>query len=224
MAKLNKKLFGNRNAGFTGGEGVASVTVAGAFTGFADATTTVTFTAPQLPGGVTATGTAIISAAGAVTGIAITNQGGGYTSIPTVTIADSDVGAEVATGTLTAVLTTQLNQSITAYAKTTNATTTAQVADIIKQRSTKRFKVITANGTAICELKSSALSGSASTDTGKMTITAVDSIGGTYFVTKIGARKCTVTRGTGTEFATDSSVPWTLGAAVLNTSVSIPNT
>jgi hypothetical protein len=57
-----------------------------------------------------------------------------------------------------------------------------------------------------------------------MTITATDSVGGTYFVTKIGARRCTVTRGTGTQFASDSSVPWTFGSAVLNTSVKIANT
>jgi len=118
---------------------------------------------------------------------------------------------------------TNQENAIFCYAKIDNSITNAEPADIIKQRSTKRFKVKTATGTAICELKSSALSSSAATDTGKMTIGATDSAGGTYFVTKVGARRCTVTRGTGTQFATNSSVPWTFGAAVLNTSVSIAN-
>lgn len=235
---MNQKYFGNRNIGSSstaaddniGGQGVASVTIGGVWSGFTQATSTVTFSAPQLPGGVTATGTVTITT-GAPTLVTITEQGSGYTAAPTVTIADSDVGAETS-GTATAVLTTDsgavgssTNQenAITVFAKTTDATTTAQVADIIKQRSTKRFKVMTANGTAICELKSSALSSSASTDTNKMTITATDSAGGTYFVTKIGARRCTVTRGTGTQFATESSVAWTFGAAVANQSVTLAN-
>lgn len=233
MAKLNQKYFGNRNIGTTGtsddkigGEGVASVTVAGTFTGFTDATTTVTFSAPQLPGGITTTGTVVINGSGAVTGITITEKGSGYTSAPSVTVADSDVGAETATGTLTAVLTTEsgapgssTNQenAIVAYAKTTSGGT-SKPADIIKQRSTKRFKVKTADGTAVCALKSSAVS-----TVGEMTITATDSAGGTYFVTKIGSRRCTVTQGTGTQFASDSSVAWTFSSAVQDESVKIPN-
>jgi len=118
---------------------------------------------------------------------------------------------------------TNQENAIFCYAKISDAITNAEPADIIKQRSTKRFKVKTATGTAICELKSSALSSSASTDTGKMTIGATDSAGGTYFVTKIGNHRCTVTRGTGTQFATNSSVAWTFGAAVANQSVTLAN-
>ena len=61
---LNKKYFGNRNIGSTsvttddsiGGNGIASVTIAGSWSGFTQATSTVTFSAPQLPGGVTLDG------------------------------------------------------------------------------------------------------------------------------------------------------------------------
>jgi hypothetical protein len=166
-----------------------------------------------------------------VKSVVINEKGSGYTGAETFTVTtySATTGAAPA-GTIVLTVDTgapgsNTNQenAITVFAKTTDATTTAQVADIIKQRSTKRFKVITANGTAICELKSSALSSSASTDTNKMTITATDSAGGTYFVTKIGARRCTVTRGTGTQFATDSSVAWTFGAAVANQSVTLAN-
>ena len=232
MAKLNQKYFGNRNIGTTGtsddnigGQGVASITLGGVnnSSGYA-LNDPLVISAPTLPGGVQAT--AIVSELGAsnkIVAITVTEKGSGYTSVPTVT---ESVGGLQGTLTFTAVLTTDTgavgsatNQenAIIVYAKTTSGGT-SKPADIIKQRSTKRFKVKTADGTAICTLKSSAVSAE-----GDMTITATDSVGGTYFVTKIGARRCTVTRGTGTSFATDSSVPWTFGSAVLNTSVSIPN-
>lgn len=232
---MNKKYFGNRNIGTTstttddgiGGEGVASVTVAGTFSGFADATTTVTFSDPQLPGGVTATGTAVI-VAGVVTGITITEKGSGYTTAPTVTIADSDVGAETATGTLTAVLTTDsgpvgssTNQenAIVAYAYIGGAN---KVADIISQKGARRFKVKTANGTEVCTL----VTGGTASAEGEMTITATDSDGGAYWVKKIGNKRATVVAkgvGGGSQFATDSSIPWTFGSAVEGQSVKIAN-
>ena len=105
---INKKYFGQTNIAATGegtgGEGVASVTVSVQGTGYTAATTTVTFSAPQIPGGETATGTAVINGSGAVTAITVTNSGSGYTSAPSVTVTDSDGGAEVA-GTYVAVLT-----------------------------------------------------------------------------------------------------------------------
>lgn len=220
---LNKKYFGNRNTGTTGtsddhigGEGVASVTISGSWASFTAGTTTVTFSAPTLPGGVTATGTAVIDGSGVVTGVTITETGSGYTAAPTVTIADSDGGGET-TGTATAVLTNSQVNSIYTYAKTTSGGT-SQLADIIRQVGGRRFKVKTADGTANCKLK-----GSAASSVGDMTIIAQDSAGGTYFVTKITAHKVTITRGTGTEFATGAAVRWTFGAAVLNTSVTLDN-
>lgn len=151
-----------------------------------------------------------------IVGTTITEKGSGYigTETFTTTRTNSSVGG-IPVGTI--VLTTDsgapgssTNQenAIIAYAKVANSVTTPEIADIVKQRGTKRFKVKTATGTAICELKSSALSSSGSTDTGKMTIMAVDDTNGTYYVTKIGARRCTIVRGNGTAFATDSSVPW----------------
>ena len=154
----------------------------------------------------------------------IDEKGSGYTGAETFTttrtnssIGNIPVGTIVLTADTGAVgSSTNQENAILAYANTTN--NGSKVADIIKQRSTKRFKVKTADGTAICTLKSSAVSA-----TGDMTIIATDSAGGTYYVTKIGARRCTLTQGTGTQFATDSSIPWTFGSAVLNTSVKIAN-
>jgi hypothetical protein len=218
---LNKKYFGNRNIGSAsvttddgiGGNGIASVTIGGVWSGFTQATSTVTFSAPQLPGGVTATGTVTITS-GAPTLVTMTEKGSGYTALPTVTIADSDVGAETS-GTATAVYqvdsgavgsATNNENAITAYAYVTGGS--RQVADIIKQVSSTRYKVKTATGTMICKLKSSASSAA-----GEMEIVATDATSGTYYVTKLTAHKATLTRGTGTVYVTGVATPWTFSTA-----------
>ena len=237
---LNKKYFGNRNIGSTsttadngiGGSRVASVTIGGTWAGFTGATTTVTFSAPQLPGGVTATGTAVIDGTGAVTGVTMTNYGSGYTSVPTVTIVDSDGGAET-TGTATAVLETDsgnvgsaTNQenAIRCYAYVTGGS--RKVGDIIKQVSTTRYKVKTADGTMICSLVTDGVANAA----GEMDITAFDSGSAgsnEYWVKKLTGRKAVVVvKGGGTggsQFATGTAIPWTLGSASASYSVKIDN-
>jgi len=89
---------------FIGSQGVASVTISGIWSGFTQATSIVTFSAPEISGGIRATGTVKITG-GVPTLVTITNTGSGYISPPTVTITDTDAGAET-TGTATAVLTT----------------------------------------------------------------------------------------------------------------------
>ena len=61
------------------------------------------------------------------------------------------------------------------------------------------------------------------TAAGEGSVQLTDSVGGTYFATKITARKATVTRGTGTAFATGASVKWNMTAAVLGDSLLIAN-
>jgi phage tail sheath protein FI len=58
----------------------------------------VTFSAPQIAGGVTATGTAVLSG-DTVVDITITNPGSGYTSAPTVTLGDAPSGGITAEAT-----------------------------------------------------------------------------------------------------------------------------
>jgi len=101
------KAIGGTLVGTTvsGGDQVASA-VATAGTGYTQATTTVTFSAPAA-GGIQATGTVTVTA-GAVAGITITNPGGGYITPATATITDTGVtpgtGATV-TVTMTTVVT-----------------------------------------------------------------------------------------------------------------------
>lgn len=232
---MNKKYFGNRNIGSTstttddgiGGEGVASITLGGTnnSSGYA-LNDPLIISAPDLPGGVQAT--ARVSELGAgnkITAIEVTEKGSGYTSAPTVT---EDVGGVQGTLTFTAVLTTDsgpvgsaTNQenAIVAYAYIGGAN---KVADIIGQKGARRFKVKTANGTGVCTL----VTGGAAAAEGEMTITATDSDGGAYWVKKIGNKRATIVAkgvGGGTQFATDSSIPWTFGSAVEGQSVKIAN-
>jgi hypothetical protein len=156
-----------------------------------------------------------------ISGVEITEKGSGYT---TVADAAPTFSAGVAAGT--SVLTTDsgnirsaTNQenAIVPYAKTTSGGT-SKIADIIRQASATRFQVRTADGTAVCALKASAVSAQ-----GEMTITATDSDAGTYFVTKIGNGRATIAQDTGTQFADGASVKWTFDAAEEGYSVKLAN-
>jgi len=207
---INKKHFGNTNDDGLGGEGLASVTVTGAGTGYTTGEA-VTISAPQLPGGTQAVATVVDDGSGGVDSVTVTTAGTGYTSAPTITFG---TGGADATGT--GVLTDSRTNAIAVTAFVTGGSNL--VADIEAQKAAKRFKVTTTTGTEVCALVT------ATPAAGKqMRITAVDSVGGTYFISKISARTCTVVRGTGTAFAEGAKVKWTKGAAVLNDSVSVNN-
>lgn len=80
---------------------VGVVTIGAGGTGYIPSETSVSFSAPNVTGGIQATGTAIISG-GVITGVTVTNPGSGYTSAPTITIASTGSGAS-ATATATKV-------------------------------------------------------------------------------------------------------------------------
>lgn len=91
-----------RNAVATPSGSVSSVTISSNGTGYTSAPT-VNIGAPQVAGGIQATGTAIRSG-GAVTGVTISAGGTGYTGTPTVTFSNPQVsGGTNATGTVTVV-------------------------------------------------------------------------------------------------------------------------
>jgi hypothetical protein len=227
---LNKKYFGNRNIGSAstrtddgiGGEGVGTIAVSGTFSGKTTATPfAVTISAPDLPNGVQATAT-ITFATGSTGTVTVTEQGSGYTAVPTATCA---LGGGAGTVTLTAALTVDTgpvgsasNEENTILMTARLAGGTAVVVDIKKQVSTNRYKVTDGTRTGIVKLKSSV-----ATAAGEGSVRLLDSVGGTYFATKITAHKATVTRGTGTAFATGASVKWNMTAAVLGDSLLIDN-
>jgi hypothetical protein len=219
---LNKKYFANTNyAKFgtanVGGESVASVTIGGSWANFTQATTTVVFSDPELVGGVTATGTVTVTA-GAPVSVTITNPGSGYTSAPTVTIADSDGGAET-TGTATAVLTANgaARQNSIKVEAQVGSGSEVLTGDILKQVSTTRYKVTTADGTAVCKLVTTNALGA-----NEMSIMATDASGGTYLVSKLTAHRAVLvpvanthggTTSAGSTYASGASAPWSFSAA-----------
>lgn len=124
------------------------------------------------------------------------------------TLSFGDTGAS---GQLTAVLaaTTTTANTIQANAWITGGTVGKQ-ADIISQRSARRYRVTNADGTDVCRLVP-ALPAAA----GEMSIIATDSDDGTYYVLKLDSRTATLVPGTGTQFANLAQVRWTsVGVAV----------
>jgi len=209
---LGKKFFGGdynyRQTGeAVGGEGVASVTVGGVNNSSGYTTgDAVTFAAPGIAGGQTATGT-IVATAGAIVSITITNAGSGYTSAPAVTAATGTIG----TTTLTAVLTTGADARRNAIAPQVRISSTNRTSgnDIVKQKGSTRFVCTSQDGTALCKLVA-ATPGAA----GEMAIVATDSQNSTYWVRRITKNKVELVQdtdgGTGFDFETGDTAKWTL--------------
>jgi hypothetical protein len=157
----------------------------------------------------------------------INEKGSGYTGAETFTVT-TDPATTGAAPVGTIVLTTDTgnvgsstNQenAILAYAYIGGS---RKLVDIIGQKGARRYKVTDGTNTAVCSL----VTGGAASAAGEMDITVLDSDSGAYWVKKLNNRRCTVVSkasGGGTQFATDSSVPWVLGAAVEDVSVSIAN-
>ena len=197
-----------------GGEGVAStsgnvaVTFSNRGAGYYTANAAVTFSAPQLPGGTTATGTVVLfSGNGAIQAVSLVNAGTGYTTKPSLTFLGAN--ATPAAGTITGGGLTAAVQNvlaISAFIPAADGGSSAVVGDIIKQVGAKRFKVLTAQGTGKCKLVAAAPAA------GEMTITATDSKNSTYYVTKIQERKVTLTQntngGTGFDYVTGTQAKW----------------
>ena len=108
--------------------------------------------------------------------------------------------------------------AIQAQALATTGGVVRQDTDIIKQENTQRFRVENADGVFYAKLVNAF-----PTVGGTMAINAVDSAGGTYWVTKITNRRCRVTRNTGTQFADGATVNWVFGTPIINVSVKIDN-
>lgn len=144
--------------------------------------------------------------------VVITEAGSGYIAAPAIAGYTSRGGITVATVVLNSVG----NGGIIAYAYTGAS---REIVDIVKQQSSRRYKVLGAGGT----VHSAELVAKSSDAANEMDITAVDSHSNAYWVLKITSRKALIVRkvlGDG-EFASNTIVKWTTGAAVENESVTI---
>lgn len=234
---IKTKFFGVPKGTGVGGEGVqyANVWIAG--NGYYTANVGVTFSAPQIAGGTTATGTVSLNGSGNVTAILITSAGSGYTSAPTASITGANASPASANVSIFASSTTQ--DAIYANAWVTGGSL-GKVADVVTQRSSRRYRVTNADGTSVCRLVPTGLNGVNSptvaaviaaagpTAVGEMTIMATDSAGGKYLVGKLESRTAllfpaAIGGSAGTQFAANTHVEWNVDSAVLNTSVVIDN-
>lgn len=90
-----------------------------------------------------------------------------------------------------------------------------------RQTGSKTFKITTTDGTADLLLVARP---SGSLSAGQCQLTATDSAGGTYYVSKITANHVTIgALGTGSQFSVGEKALWVFSGPVLNTSVSIPS-
>ena len=230
---LNKKYFANTNyqdfgtAG-VGGESVASVTApAGTLATLVNGTYTIpagSIGAPDITGGAKPVLTVTVTGATAYT-VTVVSAGSGYTSAPTITFAGSVAGG---TGSATPVATLTTGAAArqngikceTQYGSGDSEITTG---DVIKQVSTKRYKVQTSQGTGTFKLVTTEAKAA-----GEMSIKATDSDGNTYFVAKLTARKVVLVPAAlggsaGTQFASGASAKWSFTTTIEDAQVVIEN-
>jgi hypothetical protein len=195
--------------------GVKSVTVlqAGVYPIVAGSANTTTVTHGDLTAS-SATGCTLDIFYGVDT-ITVTEKGSGYRGTETVTFTAANVGQSETRATGTMVLTTDsgavgsaTNQenAIVIRANTSAGGTTAKVGDIIRQISTRRYKVRTADGIKICAL------GTDDTPAPNGAYIVATATGGTYYVTKLTAHHATLTTKTGDGALNGKAVKWTFGA------------
>jgi len=101
FGNLNTPNFGSVPLGSgVGGQGVASasVTASNTGTGYSQGAT-LSFSAPQLAGGTTATGTPVVTAAGGISSVTVTSAGSGYVTTVTMTVNTASSVSVNATGT-----------------------------------------------------------------------------------------------------------------------------
>lgn len=208
--------FGTPKGTGVGGEGVSSVTILSGGDGYFEANAAVTFSAPDITGGILATGTPILDGNGTVTGVTITDPGAGYTSAPTATFTGAN--ANVATANVVS-LTSSVSDAIfvSAYLLAADGGSSAVDSDIVKQVGARRYKVQNAQGTGKVKLVVT------SPAEGECRMTATDSDSGTYYVKKLESRTACLLPVTGTQFVEDEHVEWTLDTAEEGVSVVIAN-
>jgi hypothetical protein len=210
---IKKSFFGNLNPGGVGGEGISLVTLG--TNPVSTQTVQVVFGAPNLSGGVQAAGLAV-KTGNTVTSVTVTTTGSGYTSAPSVTFTGTNMSV---VGSATATLTSVYQNSIAISAFVPGGSS-AVSGDILKQESSRRYLVHTAQGTGQCRLVDT------TPTEGQMTIAATDSLGSTYYVTKLTARRAILTTatngGSGFEYTSGAVAGWTLGSATTGT-VSVSN-
>ena len=148
--------------------------------------------------------------------IAVTQKGSGYTSPADAAVSFSGTTGAAATAVLTTDsgartpgtnynAATNQDNSIIIRAKTTSGGT-VKIGDIQQQKGSHRYKIKTADGTAVCKLVATT---SLAVNEAYMVATAT---GGTYYVTKLTAHKARLVTKTGDGVLNGKTVKWTFGS------------
>jgi hypothetical protein len=131
--------------------------------------------------------------------------------------------------TMTAAVTTGNTIQANAFISVALGGLGGRLSDITSVKGSRRYRVTNDQGTDTVRLIKSTEVAAANTGVGPhaaglMTISATDSAGGTYFVTKLDGRTATVSpagAAPGGEFAANAQVIWSMNAAVINTTVKL---
>jgi hypothetical protein len=220
---IKKSYFKNKDNTPFPGSSVSTLTFSNTGAGYFAANVAITLSAPQLPASVQATISNIaLNGNGAITTYTI-NGGQGYTSAPLVTITGANTTPAVATSTITTTVGGSTKIAISAWIPTINGGVSAKVAEIFKQESSRRYRVITTDGTGPVRLTAPAYLGwNAGITAGFATIAATDSVGGTYYIVKLTQQRAIVVQNSGTQIESGTAVKWALtGSAVAATSTSL---
>lgn len=146
-----------------------------------------------------------------VKSITIVEPGSGYTAVPNLSWNGHTFTGQTPPSGQTPTLTATQQNAINGVAYIPGGSS-AVVYDIIKQEASHRYLVKTAQGTGQCRLVAAA------PGAGEMTIIATDSLGSTYYVTKLTAHKVVLTQNTdggdGFEFETNSVAGWNITSPV----------
>ena len=193
-----------------GGEGFGTVTVLTTGTLYSTTTNyTWTASAPQIAGGVAASGTLTIGTDKRVLSYNVGVSGSGYTSTGSVTVTVSPATTGSA-ATYAIGLTTNRSNAITIISYISTGSSAVSNGDIIKQESSQRYLVRNSQGIGACHLTTGTLVA------GQMHIIATDWGGATYWVKKLTSRKALLYPRTSTSTAYVSYnryARWTIGAA-----------
>ena len=204
---IKSKYFGTSKGTGIGGEGVSLITLG--TNPVSTMTITVVIGSPNLSGGVQAVGSAV-KTGNTVTSVSITTAGTGYTSVPSI----SFTGTNMTTiGDATATLTSSVLDVIecTAFIPVANGGSSAVTGDIQEQVASKKYRVLTAEGTGPCKLVTTS-----TLTAGQMYIGATDTNGSTYYVKKLTARRAVLVQNVVNGsflFDTNEAAGWSLDAA-----------
>lgn len=222
---INKKYFANTNVRLdgegVGGEQVATVVMSTTSFAVSTLTVAVSFTAPQITGGQTATGTAV-KTGNTVTSVTITNAGSGYTSAPTVAFTGTNMDSWENAATATLTITARANGlAMYAYIPESGAAgylsgaggSSRVLSDVVRQAGNNKYVVQNAQGVGVVRLVAD---GSEANAVGEADLTATDWNGSTYRVIKLHAKKARlkqVTSSTAFLIADGAWAQWTINAA-----------